>query len=165
MKKSKTWKSWKNPERSLCYNRFVHSHKANVGELLRDAGLKRTPARTSLLEALFHEKQPLSAPQIMAKLARGMDHVTLYRTLKTFTEHKLLHRVRGEDQVWRYRVGKPDAGGHEHAHIVCDACGTVECLPEARWPDKAAKKAGLRSGYDVAYSEVLVHGTCPDCHS
>jgi Fur family ferric uptake transcriptional regulator len=121
--------------------------------------------RISLLQTLFHEKQPLSAPQILAKLARGTDNVTLYRTLKTFTERKLLHRVRGEDQVWRYRVGDVDTAGHEHAHIVCDACGTVECLPDARLPDKAAKKAGVRSGYNVAYSEVLVHGTCPDCHS
>jgi Fur family ferric uptake transcriptional regulator len=134
-------------------------------DILHGVGLKRTPMRISILETLFHEKQPLSAPQILAKLARGTDNVTLYRTLKTFTQRKLLHRVRGEDQVWRYRVGEVDAAGHEHAHIVCDECGTVECLPDARLPDKAAKKAGVRSGYNVAYSEVLVHGTCPDCHS
>jgi Fur family ferric uptake transcriptional regulator len=143
----------------------VNSPRKNLGELLRDAGLKRTPVRIGLLEVLHHEKQPLSAPQILVKLARGTDAVTLYRTLKTFTQRKLIHRVRGEDQVWLYRVGNPEAGGHEHAHIVCDACGTVECLPDARLPDKAAKKAGVRSGYNVAYSEVLVHGTCPDCHS
>lgn len=133
--------------------------------MLRDAGLKRTPVRLDVLEMLLHDKQPLSAAQILAKLPKGTDNVTLYRTLKTFAEKKLLHRVRGDDQVWRYGLGDLDSSGHEHAHFVCDACGTVECLPENPVVEKPVKQAGIRSGYRVAYSEVLVHGTCPDCHS
>jgi Fur family ferric uptake transcriptional regulator len=130
--------------------------------MLRDAGLKRTPVRISVLDLLVRAGKTLSAPEILARFPRGTDKVTLYRTLNRLTEVKLLHRVRGDDQVWRYGIGDLGPARHEHAHFVCDACGTVECLPGS--PTKPVRRARLRSGYNVAYSEVLVHGTCPACH-
>jgi len=143
---------------------IVNKRPKDTADMLREARLKRTPVRVAVLEILARDAQPLNAPQILARLPRGTDTVTLYRTLKTLTGAKLLHRVRGEDQVWRYAMSETEAGGHTHAHFVCDECGTVECLPESPVPSAPAKRARARSGYNVAYSEVLVHGTCPECH-
>jgi Fur family ferric uptake transcriptional regulator len=132
---------------------------------LREVGLRRTPVRIAVLEALAQDQQPLSAVQIKQRLAEGTDNVTLYRTLNTFTSKKLVHRVRGDDQVWRYGIGNPkDSTRHEHAHFVCDECGTVECLADSAAPKKATQQSKVKAGYRVAYSEVLVHGTCPECH-
>jgi len=143
----------------------VHKTPATPNHALREAGLRRTPVRLGVLDVLAQDKQPLTAPQILARLPQGTDNVTLYRTLNTFTRKKLVHRVRGDDQVWRYGLGGPqDSHRHEHAHFVCDDCGTVECLADAPVPKQAVKRSRIRSGYRVAYSEVLVHGTCPDCH-
>jgi Fur family transcriptional regulator, ferric uptake regulator len=148
-----------------CYNWGVIKSPGKPTDILRDAGLRRTPVRQAVLEILASEKQPLGAAQILERLPEGTDNVTLYRTLNTFTKKKLVHRVRGDDQVWRYGIGNAkDPSRHEHAHFVCDECGTVECLADSPVPKKSPKRAGLRSGYRVAYSEVLVHGTCPDCH-
>jgi Fur family transcriptional regulator, ferric uptake regulator len=134
-------------------------------ELLREAGLRRTPVRTGVLDILAQERQPMSAPQILEKLPEGTDNVTLYRTLQTFAGKRLVHRVRGDDQVWRFGLGAgQDATQHEHAHFVCDECGTVECLDDAPAPEEPKKKYKIRNGYRVAYSEVLVHGTCRECH-
>jgi Fur family ferric uptake transcriptional regulator len=127
--------------------------------MLHEAGLRRTSVRQGVLDVLFREKQPLSVPQIQERLPEGTDTVTIYRTLNTFTGKKLVHRVRGDDQVWRYGLDNPKASPHEHAHFVCDECGTVECMEESPVPKKIPKK----TGYRVNYSEVLVHGTCPDC--
>jgi Fur family ferric uptake transcriptional regulator len=133
--------------------------------MIRRAGLRRTPVRTGVLDILAQERQPLSAQQILEKLPEGTDNVTLYRTLQTFAEKKLVHRVRGDDQVWRYGIGSArDATRHEHAHFVCDECGTVECLDDAPAPREARKKYKMRNGYRVEYSEVLLHGTCRECH-
>jgi Fur family transcriptional regulator, ferric uptake regulator len=131
-------------------------------DLLHGAGLRRTPVRTHVLELLSRSKAPLSAPQILEQLPEGTDNVTLYRTLNTLTLKKLLHRVRGDDQIWRYGSGN---GGtrHEHAHFVCDECGTVECLTDVPLSDTTVKRSGVRPGYRVDYSEILVHGACPDC--
>jgi Fur family transcriptional regulator, ferric uptake regulator len=122
--------------------------------------------RLNVLRILAQEGQPLSASQISERFSDGIDKVTLYRTLKTLTQKKLLHRVRGDDQIWRYGMGPvKGVSRHEHAHFVCDECGTVECLSDAPVLEKkTAKQSGVRPGYRVEYSEVLVHGTCPDCH-
>ena len=131
---------------------------------LQELGLRRTPVRLDVLKILGQEKQPLSAPQILERMPTGIDKVTLYRTLNTLTEKKLLHRVRGDDQIWRYGMDNLDKSArHEHAHFVCDECGTVECLSNAPVKEKSAKQSGIGPGYRVEYSEVLVHGTCPDC--
>jgi Fur family ferric uptake transcriptional regulator len=131
-------------------------------ELLHGAGLRHTPVRAGVLEVLFQSKAPLSAPQILSQLPADTDNVTLYRTLNTLTGKKLLHRVRGDDQIWRYGIGDGTAR-HEHAHFVCDECGTVECLPDVNLPEGNARRSGVRPGYRIDYSEVLVHGACPDC--
>lgn len=146
-----------------CYNYRVSKRPKPPAQIVRETGLKRTPLRIGVLELLLHDKQPLSAPQILAKLPKRTDKVTLYRTLKTFTQRKLLHRVRGDDQVWRYGLGELNAPRHQHAHFVCDGCGTVECMSETPAPRKSAPRSKVRRGYRIAYSEVLLHGTCPDC--
>src|SRR5271170_2955284 len=85
-----------------CYNSSVTKPPKSPADQLADLGLRRTPVRLAVLEILARETQPLSAPRILEQLPQGTDNVTLYRTLNTFTEKKLLHRVRGDDQVWRY---------------------------------------------------------------
>jgi Fur family transcriptional regulator, ferric uptake regulator len=133
--------------------------------MLRAAGLRRTPMRIGVLDILTKEKQTLTAPQILERLAEGSDTVTLYRTLQTFTEKKLVHRVRGDDQAWRYGMGDSrHSTRHGHAHFVCEDCGTVECLDESPTPQPPRTQTKIPSGYRVAYSEVVVHGTCSDCH-
>jgi Fur family ferric uptake transcriptional regulator len=120
-------------------------------EMLREAGLRRTPVRAGVLGILMDSRQPQSAGQILEKLPEGTDNVTLYRTLQTFTDKNLVHRVRGDDQVWRYGFGAlHDTAKHEHAHFVCDECGTVECLDETPAPKPEKKQYRVRSGYRVA---------------
>jgi Fur family ferric uptake transcriptional regulator len=119
--------------------------------------------RLSVLQILADEGQPLSAPQIMERCPDKIDRVTLYRTVNTLTRKRLLHRVRGDDQVWRYGIGDVKGARHEHAHFVCDECGTVECLSDTPAPQRTAKQTAVRPGYRVEYSELLVHGKCPDC--
>jgi Fur family ferric uptake transcriptional regulator len=133
-------------------------------DLLRGAGLKRTKVRLAVMDILAQNGRPLSAQQILGRLPAGIDRVTLYRTLNTLTIKKLLHRVHGDDQIWRYGIGNLNtAARHGHAHFVCDSCGTVECLSDTRVPEGGIRRSAVRSGYRIDYSEVLVHGMCPDC--
>ena len=132
--------------------------------LLRSAGLRRTPVRVGVLTLLSSDPHPLSAQQIIDKLPGYTDAVTVYRSLTTLTGKGLLHRVHGDDRVWRFAMAVgPDKPSHEHAHFVCDDCGTVECFNEVPVPPNMVKDLKLAKGYDVSYSEVLLHGTCPRC--
>jgi len=139
----------------------------SIGELLRAAGLRRTPVRLAVLQAVTLSRAPLGAAEVIHRLDAGTDPVTVYRTLNTLAEHKLLHRVRGEDGAWRYaatRAGRPSHEHHPHAHFVCDSCGEVECLERLSVPEEFAKPKSLGRKYDVTYAELVVHGTCPRCH-
>lgn len=129
----------------------------SIGDRLRTAGLRRTPVRLAVLRLISESRKPLGAVDLLKRLDDETDQVTVYRTLNTLVEHKLVHRVRGEDGAWRYAAEAQRP--HSHAHFVCDACGGVECLEAIPVPED------LRLGrkYEVSYAELVVHGTCPRC--
>ena len=139
------------------------------GRLLRGAGLRRTPVRVAVLDRVTAARQPLGAPEIIRRLGDETDPVTVYRTLNTLAEHKLVHRVRGEDGAWRYAAtpvaaSADDRREHPHAHFVCDSCGTVECLEQLPLREDLVPPKTLGRRYDVSHAELVVHGTCPKCH-
>jgi len=138
---------------------------ASIDARLKAAGLKRTPVRVAVMELLGRIRGPLAAPQVIEALPANTDTVTVYRTLNTLTDRKLLHRVRGGDRVWRYALS--EHAGHdqpEHAHFICDACGEVECLRDQPLPQHLLEQITPREHYHVSYSEVVVHGLCPRCN-
>ena len=131
---------------------------------LKVAGLRLTPMRLAILDLLIRSDQPLGAAQIQARLPDGTDLVTVYRTLRTFTEKSLAHRVRGEDQTWRYALGKPvDRSRHRHPHFVCNDCGTVACMDQIAIPSQFVRSLHVGRQYEVAWPEVILHGLCPKC--
>ncbi len=131
--------------------------------LLKKNGLRRTPVRLGVIDLLSKTDRPMSVPQIVGKL-RGVDTVTVYRTLNTFVRKGLVHRVRGEDRSWRYATSSADAPKeHRHPHFVCDQCGKVECLQDSVIPAGFVGALGVARGYAVTYPEVVLHGTCPRC--
>ncbi len=141
----------------------AHS-KPSIDQLLQSAKLRRTPVRLALLKLLEQSTQPLTAPQMLQLLPDATDTVTVYRTLNTFTELQLIHRIRAKDRSWSYALGAPQPrAAHRHPHFVCDECGTVECLEDAPIPDSFVKSLHVRRDYHVKFPEVLLHGLCPRC--
>src|SRR3954451_6261946 len=105
------------------HKRYAARPDANA--LLRHASLRRTPVRVGVIELLAGSAEPIAVPGMLQHLPRDTDAVTVYRTLNTFTRKKLVHRVRGEDQTWRYALsGGPGekAPQHQHPHFVCEGC-------------------------------------------
>ena len=139
-------------------------HDELVSRALKKAGLRRTPVRAGVLEVLAKASRPLGAVDVLEKLPAHTDAVTVYRTLNTFTRKGVIHRIRGEDRVWRYALGHAgDHAAHQHPHFVCENCGRVECLKEAEIPRGFVDSLGVGPRYTVAYPEVVLHGTCPKC--
>jgi Fur family transcriptional regulator, ferric uptake regulator len=133
--------------------------------VLKQSGLKRTPVRIGVLSVLAHSEQPMDVVDILKQLPSFTEPVTVYRTLNTFVGKKILHRVRGEDRSWRYALGdQSQPSDHQHAHFVCDSCGKVECISNAKLPPKLLEKVQPAPGYRIDYPELLLHGTCPKCH-
>jgi Fur family transcriptional regulator, ferric uptake regulator len=134
-------------------------------EILHQAGLRRTPVRTGVIEQLAKASRPISVADLVKELPAGTDVVTVYRTLSTLADKGLARRIRGEDRSWLFEisVGKTESE-HVHAHFVCDSCGTVECLPDVSLPPMPKRSIKLDKNYTVHKQEVTLHGTCPKCH-
>jgi Fur family ferric uptake transcriptional regulator len=138
---------------------------ADPAQLLQTATLRRTPVRIGVLELLSRSSDPLAVTDMLQRLPRGTDAVTVYRTLNTFTRKKLIHRVRGEDRTWRYALStdQTEAPEHQHPHFVCEECGSVRCLATATVPSRFVQAMRVGADYAVRYAEVVLHGRCPQC--
>jgi Fur family ferric uptake transcriptional regulator len=87
----------------------------------------------------------------------GLDRVTVYRNLLTFTEAGLLVRTQLGDNVWRFELPATGEGEHGfHPHFVCNDCGGVSCLPSS-----AITLRGEAKRNQVA--EVQLRGRCEHC--
>jgi Fur family transcriptional regulator, ferric uptake regulator len=136
----------------------------SIARLLKRSKLRRTPVRAGVLEILAKASRPLGAVDVLEKLPPHTDAVTVYRTLNTFTRKGVLHRIRGEDRVWRYALGNPhESHAHQHPHFVCEECGKVECLKESEIPGDFIRSLGVQTHYTIHYPEVVLHGVCPRC--
>jgi Fur family ferric uptake transcriptional regulator len=130
-------------------------------EALRAAGLRRTPARLAVLDALRDAQAPLRHAALRAQppLA-ALDEVTLYRTLTTLEGAGLLHRVQGLDGAWRYAPNRAPGAGcpGNHAHFLCATCGAMCCLVEQPMP-----RIQVPAGASVSGRSLLAWGRCAAC--
>lgn len=133
----------------------------SVPEMLRAAGLRRTPARLAVLSRIEALARPTSHADLSAlpDLA-DVDDITLYRTLATLVETGLLHRVHGIDGVWRYCAQPRGLRGcpGNHAHFLCTSCGTMTCLVSQPMP-----RVDVPTGAEVQGRHFLVYGRCAAC--
>jgi Fe2+ or Zn2+ uptake regulation protein len=128
--------------------------------ILRNAGLKRTPNRESLLRFLIENHGPFSKEEIQKALPKeDFDSVTLYRNLASFEELGLVRRSEFGDGVSRYEFqSHPD---NHHHHIVCTTCHKVDSLDSCSLPklDEVVEKFG----YSKVRHSLEFFGVCKDC--
>jgi Fur family ferric uptake transcriptional regulator len=130
-----------------------------VRDTLRSAGLRRTPAREQVLGTIDALRKPVTHGELAAAIG-GLDEITLYRTLTTFVEAGLVHRVQGLDGAWRYCAqpeGREGCPGN-HAHFLCTDCRSMTCLVDAPMP-----RVEVPPGAEVHGRHFLVYGRCVTC--
>jgi Fur family ferric uptake transcriptional regulator len=104
------------------------SHDAFVARL-RQLGLRVTPQRVLVLEALDSASGHLSADEIMrwvAERSPAINLATIYRTLDTLTAAGLVTQTDLGGGSAAYEL----AGAVQHHHLVCERCGTVTKLDD-----------------------------------
>ncbi len=140
---------------------FERSPRPTPQDALRAAGLRVTSARLAVLAHLEDLDRPVSHADLSAlpDLAER-DQITLYRTLATLEEARLVHRVMGIDGVWRYAAqprGRAGCPGN-HAHFLCTACGEMTCLL-----DQAMPRVDAPPGAEIEGRHFLATGRCAAC--
>lgn len=132
---------------------------SSLKQILKRHKLRITDCRMDILEYFIHEEKALSFKDLEDNFDQ-YDRVTLYRTLHSFTEHGMLHKIPDDSGSVTYGIcyDTCDAEEHHHNHIhfKCNECGEIKCL------DKHLPKIDL-PGYLVEEANLIVNGICKEC--
>ncbi|MEX0812748.1 MAG: transcriptional repressor [Chitinophagales bacterium] len=134
-------------------------------DFLRAQSLRITPARLAVLNHFVQESQVLSHADLESALGKQFDRVTIYRTLNTFLEKDIVHKVPGEEHSTKFALNSHsnasksksvDAG---HAHFKCNDCGKLLCLHGVK-----IQNGELPQGFEMESSNIILSGTCSECN-
>lgn len=131
-----------------------------LASLFKEKNLKLTPQRYAIYKYLKSTKSHPSAERIYDELKSDyptMSLATVYKTLKTFAELKLIQEINVGEDNFRF-----DANPHMHPHIVCNICGKVEDIEDVHF-EYLNNEVETHSGYEIASQKLYFYGVCPEC--
>ena len=134
------------------------SATAATAELLRTAGIKVTPGRVRVLDALLARAQPMSHAEIEAQLPDA-DRVTLYRVLDSLVACGLALKAVDARGVFRFSATGVQREHSGHVHFRCTGCGGVFCL---KAPPPPPPK--LPQGFQLGAVDFDISGVCAQCN-
>lgn len=101
----------------------------NIRKVLADKGLKVTPQRTSILEAIYSLNNHPTADNIIEYIREAHPNIatgTVYKVLDVLVENHILKKVTTERDIMRY-----DGVIEKHHHIYCSECDLIEDYKDA----------------------------------
>lgn len=130
--------------------------------LLKEFRLRSTHSRLDIVNLFIGQPHALSYTDIERQFAPLYDRVTVYRTLKTFLDKGMIHKVLDDTGALKYALcsGACSAHGHQHNHVhfKCSRCGQTNCLETVEIPP-----VSLPQGYLPTELNLLVQGVCQTC--
>jgi len=136
--------------------------KRTQTQLLKDHHLRSTSGRAAILSLFLQNDRALSYSDIERKIAASYDRVTVYRTLKTFLDSGVIHKVLDDGGALKYAlcdiVCTEHNHHHEHVHFKCTVCGQTNCLEQVGIPT-----IQLPDGYSASELNLLIQGVCDKC--
>lgn len=131
--------------------------------LLKEHNLRHTSGRATILQLFTENQKALTHADVESALPENFDRVTIYRTLKSFVEKGLIHKIADLDGVSKYALCNHNCSEHEHdhnhVHFKCDKCGKTTCIDDVPIP-----QVSLPEGYSSSEMSLLVEGQCPECN-
>ena len=130
-------------------------------ELLKENGLYITDCRVSIMKTLIDSQYPMTQDDISSKIGKNkFDKVTIYRTLESFIESGIAHKVFLQDRIWHFELAENCTENQCHPHFTCTSCGKTHCLTEMQMP---MAKSPYR-GFVIKHQKVQLEGYCPKCN-
>ena len=122
-----------------------------------------TAMRMLVLEFLVEYEEAISLSDLENRLTHS-DRTTLYRTLKTFREHGLVHQIHDDSGNTKYALCRDDCTcsypDDMHVHFYCSQCEKTYCFPHLTIPEME-----LPDSFEPAYVNFVITGICPSCIS
>lgn len=129
---------------------------------LKNKGLKLTPQRKLIIDAIHDTNAHLTAEEIIAHVQARMPEVhksTIYRTLEL---------LEGAGCVFKSELDEHSIYHHAeegyHHHLVCSRCGRIiECDEDLFTP--VEKSLAEQYGFHVDFKHLVMSGLCEECRN
>jgi Fur family ferric uptake transcriptional regulator len=131
-------------------------------ELLKKKRLRVTPFRKKVVDIVSSFDRAISVEELENELGEH-DRITLYRTLKSFTEKGVIHEIVMPGEQKKIALCDPVCNGgeghheHNHIHFQCATCKKVYCIDQIDIPTITIPK------FQVDNIEIQVKGICENC--
>lgn len=135
--------------------------EAQIIETLEYRNIKPTSMRMLVLKTLMQQAYAVSLGDLEA-LFDHADRITLYRTLKTFEKHHLIHRIDDGTGVVKYALCEKGCECEPqdlHIHFHCIRCEKTYCLQESAIP-----LFSLPSNFKMKEASIVIKGLCEHCN-
>lgn len=129
-------------------------------EQLRKRNIRPTSMRNLVLRILSEQKSAISRSDLEFLFEKA-DKVTLYRTLKTFEENKLIHSIEDGSGSVKYALCKETCLCHTedlHVHFLCSKCNQTYCLTDIPVP-----AVNLPVNFSLESVNMVIKGECSNC--
>ncbi len=130
--------------------------------ILQSHKLRITDCRLEIIQEFLQKQVALAHADLEESLNSQFDRVTIYRTLKTFLDNDLIHKVLDDSGATKYALCSHEPQedhSHEHVHFKCESCGETTCLEAINLPQIA-----LPRGFKKKEMSLLVQGVCEKCN-
>lgn len=136
--------------------------------LLQSAGIRPTANRILVARTMHNSDKPMSLIEIEDALL-SIDKSVIFRTLKLFGEHHLVHVIEDGSGCVRYEIchshhhhddNDDDNDDDLHPHFYCEICRQTFCLHEIHLPH-----IDVPDGFEVRTVNCVVKGVCKKCAS
>ncbi|WP_456458869.1 Fur family transcriptional regulator [Reichenbachiella sp.] len=128
---------------------------------LEHKNIKPTAMRLLVLRQLVENAVAISLKDLEATFEKA-DKATLYRTLKTFEEKRLIHSIEDGTGSLKYALceeGCECAPQDQHVHFHCVKCGETYCLTKCKIP-----QTHIPSGFKASSASMVYKGICANCN-
>ncbi|HLI23968.1 MAG TPA: Fur family transcriptional regulator [Acidimicrobiales bacterium] len=128
-------------------------------ELLRRRGLRATPQRRAIVDAVRAGGGHVTADSVFQSVRAGMPTIslkTVYETLHSLVAVGELTELTVGGQPARY-----DTTVRPHHHLICLDCSRIEDVDF----HMDAPVAGQRPGFSIVHTDVVAWGRCQDCQA
>jgi len=130
-------------------------------EILKNSNVKPTAMRLLVLQFLLNKKAAVSLTNI-EDYFDDSERTTLYRTVKTFEEKGIVHKIDDGTGVTKYALCEEncncDIETDLHLHFHCTKCNETVCMTDYKIPS-----ISLPKGYVAENVNLVIKGICKKC--
>jgi Fur family peroxide stress response transcriptional regulator len=132
----------------------------DIQQKFRDCGLKSTPQRTAIYQALVHSTAHPTAEDLFTQVSPAYPMLslnTVYYTLSVLRTAGLVQEVNiGHDRA------RFDANLSPHHHVICQGCQGILDIMDPRL-NRLTSPTGLPKDFEITSYQVAFRGYCGKC--